>query len=48
MQLTLPVRDVLQATPRARIVRLDLGGREFAYKPGQAVTVGLPAGAKNT
>jgi ferredoxin-NADP reductase len=42
MQLTLPVRDVLQATPRARIVRLDLGGREFAYEPGQAVTVGLP------
>lgn len=42
MQLTLPVRDVLQATPRARIVRLDLGGRRFEYEPGQAVTVGLP------
>lgn len=42
MQLTLPVREVLQATPRARIVRLDLGRRPFAYEPGQAVTVGLP------
>ena len=41
MLLTLPVREVLQATPRARIVRLDLGGRSFAFEPGQAVTVGL-------
>jgi 3-ketosteroid 9alpha-monooxygenase subunit B len=42
MQLTLPVREVLQATPRARIVRLDLSGQRFPYEPGQAVTVGLP------
>jgi len=41
MLLTLPVREVFQATPRARIVRLDLGGRRFAFEPGQAVTVGL-------
>jgi len=40
--LTLPIREVLQATPRARIVRLDLSGKRFAYEPGQAVTVGLP------
>jgi ferredoxin-NADP reductase len=45
--LTLPVRDVLQATPRARIVRLDLGGRRFTYEPGQAVTVGLPGARRS-
>jgi len=40
--LILPVREVLEATPRARIVRLDLGGNRFPYQPGQAVAVGLP------
>ena len=39
MLLTLPIRDVLPATPRARIVRLDLGGQAFSYKAGQAVMV---------
>jgi ferredoxin-NADP reductase len=38
--LTLPIRELLTATPRARIVRLDLGGRPFPYAPGQAVLVG--------
>jgi ferredoxin-NADP reductase len=37
--LTLPIREVLAATPRARIVRLDLAGQPFEYAPGQAVTV---------
>ena len=37
---TLPIRDVVAATPRARIVRLDLGGEPFPYQPGQAVMVG--------
>jgi NAD(P)H-flavin reductase len=37
--LTLPVREVLTATPRARILRLDLGGTRFPYLPGQAVLV---------
>jgi len=37
--LTLPVRDVFAATPRATIVRLDLGGVEFPYEPGQAVMI---------
>ena len=46
MLLTLPVRDVLPATPRARIVRLDLCGREFSYLAGQAVFVGSHGGAK--
>jgi len=37
--LTVPIRDILPATPRARIVRLDLGAHAFPYKPGQAVTI---------
>jgi glycine betaine catabolism B len=37
--LTLPILAVLPATPRARIVRLDLGGAYFDYAPGQAVLV---------
>jgi len=37
--LTLPIRDVQVATPRARIVRLDLDGRTFRYDAGQAVLV---------
>jgi len=43
--LTLPIREVLAATPRARIVRLDLDRQSFAYLAGQAVLVaphGLP------
>ena len=35
--LTLPIREVLPATPRARIARLDLDGETFDYAPGQAV-----------
>ena len=38
--LTLPIREVIRATPRARIVRLSLDGLAFDYAPGQAVTVG--------
>jgi ferredoxin-NADP reductase len=37
--LTLPIREVLVATPRARIVRLDLDAQPFAYLAGQAVLV---------
>jgi NAD(P)H-flavin reductase len=43
--LTLPIREVIAATPRARIVRLDLDAQSFAYVAGQAVLVaphGLP------
>ncbi len=40
MQLTLPIREVRAATPRARIVHLGLGGAAFPYLPGQAVLVG--------
>jgi ferredoxin-NADP reductase len=37
--ITLPIRDVRAATPRARSVRLDLGGQSFPYVAGQAVLV---------
>jgi ferredoxin-NADP reductase len=37
--VTLPIREVLPATPRARIVRLALGGRRFEYTAGQAVMI---------
>jgi ferredoxin-NADP reductase len=40
--LTLSVSDVSYATPRARIVHLNLDGQEFQYEAGQAVTVGVP------
>ena len=45
MPLTLPILEVLPATPRARIVRLGLGGRAFAYEAGQAVYVGAHGSA---
>jgi ferredoxin-NADP reductase len=38
--LTLPIREVLPATPRARILRIDLQGRPFPFLAGQAVLVG--------
>ena len=44
--LTLPIRDVQPATPRARIVRLDLDGQRFDYDAGQAVLVGTHGGSK--
>jgi ferredoxin-NADP reductase len=37
--LTLEIRDVIPATPRSRIVRIDLAGRRFPYLPGQAVLI---------
>jgi ferredoxin-NADP reductase len=45
MLLTLPIREVVAATPRARIVRLDLAGHDFPYAAGQAVLIG-PHGAE--
>src|SRR5262245_12189621 len=38
--LTLPIREVVPATPRARVVRLDLGGQTFDYDAGQAAFIG--------
>lgn len=40
MLLSLPIREVIAATPRARIVRFELGGVAFPYLAGQAVIVG--------
>ncbi|HVC20018.1 MAG TPA: FAD-binding oxidoreductase [Vicinamibacterales bacterium] len=40
LQLTLPVRESFAATPRARVLRLDLEGRPFAFRAGQAVLIG--------
>jgi ferredoxin-NADP reductase len=42
--LTLAIQDVLTATPRARVVRVALGGHPFRYRAGQAVLLG-PHGA---
>jgi ferredoxin-NADP reductase len=44
VQLTLPIREVQRATPRARIVRLDLNGHAFDYLAGQAILVGAQGG----
>ena len=38
---TLSVREVIHATPRTRIISLDLGGTAFSFSAGQAVMVGL-------
>jgi len=37
--LTRPIREVVRATPRARIVRIDLGHHRFPYAAGQAVQI---------
>jgi NAD(P)H-flavin reductase len=37
----LPVREVLRATPRTRIIRIELEDTAFAFTAGQAVLVGL-------
>jgi NAD(P)H-flavin reductase len=38
--LALRVSSVRKETPSTRIVRLDLDGKSFAYKAGQAATIG--------
>jgi ferredoxin-NADP reductase len=40
VQLTRPIHDVRIATPRARIIRVDLQGSPFPFQPGQAIWVG--------
>lgn len=44
--VTLTIRDVSHATPRARIVHLNLDGQHFDYAAGQAVVVGVPGAEK--
>lgn len=38
---TLRVREVEHATPRTRVLRLDLDGSDFSFSAGQAVMAGL-------
>lgn len=40
MLLTRPVLDISVATPRARVVHIDLQGTPFPFRPGQAVWLG--------
>lgn len=40
MLLTRPIASVEIATPRARIVHLDLRGATFPFEPGQAIWIG--------
>jgi ferredoxin-NADP reductase len=44
LSVALPVRHVVQATSRARILTLDLGERSFPFTAGQAVIAGLASG----
>lgn len=39
--LTLPVRALVAATPRTRILRLDLKSTPFVFRAGQAALIGL-------
>ena len=39
MLLTRPIREIRNATPRARTVLIDLAGTPFPYLPGQAVLI---------
>jgi CDP-4-dehydro-6-deoxyglucose reductase len=39
--ITVPVRLVLKATPRSRLINLDFPDRPFSFRAGQAVMVGL-------
>ena len=39
--ITVPVRSVIRATPRTRLINLDLSKASFTFAAGQAVMVGL-------
>jgi ferredoxin-NADP reductase len=39
--LTLPIRTVIAATPRTRILRLELKDTPFVFRAGQAALIGL-------
>jgi ferredoxin-NADP reductase len=39
--LTLPIRAVIAATPRTRILRLDLKDTPFVFRAGQAALIGM-------
>jgi NAD(P)H-flavin reductase len=41
IQITVPVRHVANATPRTRILHLDLRSTQFSFTAGQAIILGL-------
>ena len=43
--ITVPVRQITRATPRIRILNLDLRSVQFAFTAGQAVMLGLSGSA---
>jgi len=43
-KFVVPARSVLQATPRSRLLTLDLRGQRFSFTAGQAVLAGLADG----
>mgnify|MGYP003576929295 CR=1 FL=1 len=45
LTISVPVRHVANATPRTRILSLDLSGASFPFKAGQAVMIGLHGSA---
>ncbi len=46
MLLTLSLREILPATSRTRIVRVDLENQPFFYRAGQAVLIGSHGGER--
>jgi ferredoxin-NADP reductase len=44
--LTLAVCEVIQATPRSKIIRLDLAGHPFSFVAGQAVFIRRHGGSR--
>jgi ferredoxin-NADP reductase len=45
VKLVVPARSVLQATPRSRLLTLDLRDQPFSFTAGQAVFAGLADGS---
>jgi len=45
ISVVLPARDILRATPRTRIIAIDLADTDFPFRAGQAVFAGLADGA---
>ena len=41
LDLILPAREIVKATPRTRVIHADLGSHDFTFHAGQAVFAGL-------
>ena len=44
--MTLPLLSVTAATPRSRLLTLDLRNHSFDFRPGHAVLIGIPGGSE--